>query len=70
MRRFGIILIVVGAGVYYVCSQQFEAAEKPPAGVSVEESLRTAAGQFEIGEYGGAMLIGAGILLALFPKGR
>jgi hypothetical protein len=70
MRRFGITLIGLGLAVYFVCAQRLETAEKVPPGLSVEESIRYPAGQYEIGEYGGAMLVGVGLLLLLFPKGR
>ncbi len=70
MRRFGLALFLVGACGYYVCGQQRAAAEPVPAGLTVEEGLRYAAGRFEIGQYVMAMAAGAGLLLALFPQGR
>ncbi len=70
MRLFGFIVLAIGAGIYFFCAAQLGASEPLPAGLSIEESVRYPAGQYQIGEYVGAMLGGVGLVLMLFPQGR
>ncbi len=70
MRRFGFIVLALGAGVYFYCSTQLKASDPVPPGLSIEQSVRYPAGQYQIGEYVGAMLGGVGLLLMLYPQGR
>ena len=70
MRRFGFTLLALGAALYFFCSTRLAATEPLPAGLSVEASVRYPAGQYQIGEYVGAMFGGVGLLLMLFPQGR
>jgi hypothetical protein len=70
MRRFGFIVLALGAGVYFYCVTQLGASDPVPPGLSIEQSVRYPAGQYQIGEYVGAMLGGVGLLLMLYPQGR
>jgi len=70
MRRLGFVVFAIGAGAYFYCSTQLAAVEPVPPGLSIEESVRYPAGQYQIGEYAGAMLGGLGLLLLVFPQGR
>jgi hypothetical protein len=70
MRRFGIILIGLGAGAYYFCSQQLATETPVPAGLSIEESLEYPAGRYEVAEHVAAMVGGIGLLMLVFPQGR
>ena len=70
MRGFGFTLLALGAGLYFFCSTRLAAAEPVPPGLSIDQSVRYPAGQYQIGEYVGAMFGGVGLLLMLFPQGR
>ena len=56
--------------MYFYCSTQLKGSDPVPPGLSIEESVRYPAGQYQIGEYVGAMLGGVGLLLMLYPQGR
>ena len=70
MRRFGFVVLALGVAAYFLCSTRLAASEPVPPGLSIEESVRYPAGQYQIGQYVGAMLGGLGLLLMLFPQGR
>jgi len=70
MRNFGAILLVLGIlGFFYASSKAGEAPPLPD-GLTVTESLREPAGQWEMARYGSAVVGAFGLLMAMFPKGR
>ena len=70
MRRFGIILFLIGAAGFYYCSSQLSSLPDLPEGLSIQDSLRYPAGRAQVGEYGAATIAAMGVLFLMFPKGR
>lgn len=70
MRRFGSALLLAGVVGFFYCSSQLSNLPELPQGLSIQESLRYPAGQYQIGEYAAAMLGAMGVIFLMFPKGR
>ncbi len=70
MRNFGAVLFLSGGLGFFLASQAAEQAGPPPDAPSLGETLSTPAGRWEAARYACALAAGAGLLLALFPKGR
>jgi hypothetical protein len=70
MRNLGGILLLLGILGFFYASSQLSGLEPVPQGVDVRESLRYAAGRWDLVRYGCAAAGVVGLLLALFPKGR
>ncbi len=70
MRNFGGILMILGIGGFFYCSNKLSEVRPLPADLSVSESLEQPAGRWEMGRYGCAAAAGFGLLMAMFPKGR
>lgn len=70
MRNFGAILLIVGIGGFVYCSDRLSDLPPLAEGLSVSESLEEPAGQWEMGRYVSAGVVGFGLLMTLFPKGR
>jgi hypothetical protein len=68
MRRFGLLLLVIGLGGFFYASSL--SAPPVPEGTSVSQEIQSPAGRIELLRYasGGAALVG--LLLSMFPKGR
>ena len=70
MRNFGAVLLVLGVLGFFYCSSKLDDVEPLPDGLTVTESLREPAGQWEMARYGSAVVGAFGLLMAMFPKGR
>ncbi len=70
MRRFGMILVILGALGFFYSSSRLEESQPLPADISVSAGLRYPAGQWELARFGACGAAAVGFLLALFPKGR
>ncbi len=70
MRRFGIVLLLVGALGFAYASSRLGETGSPPDATALGDYVRTEAGRWELVRYGGAAAAFIGALLALFPKGR
>jgi hypothetical protein len=70
MRNLGAILFLLGALGFFYCSSRLSELEPPPPETSIVDSLRYPAGRLELARYGSCAAAAAGLLLALFPKGR
>lgn len=65
MRSFGAVLFLAGAIGVLAASQRLDPAGPESQGLTVEAQER-----YELLRYGAATAAVAGLILALFPKGR
>ena len=70
MRRYGLLMFLVGALGFYYATSQMEESEPVPPGISISEYTRYPAGRWELLRYALAGVAGIGVLLAMFPEGR
>ena len=70
MRNLGGALLLLGALGFLYCSARLSNLDPVPSGLTIGDSLRYAAGRFELARYVAALAGGIGFILALFPKGR
>jgi hypothetical protein len=70
MRGFGFVLLVAGVLGFYYCTQQLAGKEPISSQYSVEETLQTDQGKYEVGRFAAAGAALIGLLLALYPQGR
>lgn len=70
MRKFGVVMFLLGAFAFFYCSGKMDAYPPLPTGLSVEEAWRYPQGRYQVGEYVAAFVGFVGILLGMFPKGR
>jgi hypothetical protein len=70
MRNFGAVLMVLGILGFFYASSKLDEVPPLPDGLTVTESLREPAGQWQMARYGSAVAAGFGLLMAMFPKGR
>lgn len=70
MRRYGIIMLLVGVLGFFYATGRMQESEPVPPGISVSEYTRYPAGRWELARYALAAVGGIGALFALFPEGR
>ena len=70
MRNFGAVLLLLGILGFFYCSSKLDDVEPLPDGLTVTESLREPAGQWQMARFASAVAGGFGLLIAMFPKGR
>jgi hypothetical protein len=70
MRRFGFVLLALGAAAFYYCQQRMEEHQPPPTGLSLEEGWRYPYARWQAGEYAAGFVALVGGLLFMYPKGR
>lgn len=70
VRRFGMILLVLGVFGFFYASSRASEAGAVPEGLSLSESIDHPAGRWELARYAAAGVAMFGVLLALFPQGR
>ena len=70
MRKFGMVVLALGALGFYHASTQLGLYEPVPPGLSVGESFRYPAGKWEVAEYAAGAVAVVGMLLTILPKGR
>jgi hypothetical protein len=70
VRSFGGAVLILGVIGFLYCSSQLSQTAALPADLGVAESLRHAAGRWEVGRYASAIAALFGFLMAMFPRGR
>jgi hypothetical protein len=70
MRNFGGIMMILGVFGFFYCTSQKDKYPELPPGLSLGESMSQPGGKWDVARYACAGVVGFGLLLALFPKGR
>jgi hypothetical protein len=70
MRNFGVLAIVLGIVGFIYSGDQLKGLPSVPEGLTARESLEYPRARWETARYGAAALVGFGVLMAMFPKGR
>ncbi|HJS57367.1 MAG TPA: hypothetical protein VKA01_04625 [Vicinamibacteria bacterium] len=70
MRKFGIIMLLLGVGVYFHCVGKMDELPAPPPGLSIQEGWRYPYSRYQAGQYVSAFVGFFGFVLLMFPKGR
>jgi hypothetical protein len=70
VRRYGIMMLLVGILGFYYATSRMQEVEPVPPGISISEYTRYPAGRWELLRYGLAAIGGIGAIFALFPEGR
>ncbi|HEY6547769.1 MAG TPA: hypothetical protein VI589_07675 [Vicinamibacteria bacterium] len=70
MRTFGLLAIVFGVLAFIYSGDQLKGTQPVPEGLTARESLEYPRARWETARYGAAALVGFGVLMAMFPKGR
>lgn len=70
MRRFGLILILLGGFGFFHFSQSHEGVQPTDPGTSITREMSSPEGRAELFRYASAGAAFVGILLLLFPQGR
>ena len=70
MRRYGLMMVLLGVLGFFYATGQMEAVEPVPPGIGISEYTRYPAGRWELARYALAAIGGIGVLFFLFPEGR
>ena len=70
MRKFGLLLIVIGVAAYFYCTSQMTGLEPLGENADLADYFRNTVGRLELGRFAGAGAALVGILMAFFPQGR
>jgi hypothetical protein len=70
MRKFGIVMVLLGAGFFFHFAGKMDEYPALPTGLSVEEAWRYPQGRYQVGQWAAGFAGVLGFILAMFPKGR